>query len=113
PHATVEGERTFASSDFGQKDFVVTLKMPGAVDIGFGDGTIDGASTVTVMPPTLPVVSDIDVPAQASGVVAVTFKLLQAQSFPSDVKVEYSVGGGPFLPATEAPTGSGTRRLAA
>lgn len=110
-HATFAGARTFDEVDLGQKDFAVTLSAPGDFDLGVSDGTLAGSALVTVIPASMPIVSDISVPVEARGVVPVAFLLAQEQSLSADVKVEYSVGGGPFNPATPAPTSGGTQGL--
>lgn len=111
--ATMAGARTFSPGDQGELTFAVTLQMPGTFDLAVSDGSLSGSVEVTVMAASLPVVSDIVVPPEATGVVPVEFRLSQGQSFPVDVKIEYSLDGGAYLPATPARTSEGTRALRA
>lgn len=111
--ATMAGARTFTPGDQGELSFAVTLQTPGTFDLAVSDGSLSGSTEVTVMAASLPVVSDIVLPPDATGVVPVEFRLSQGQSFPVDVTVEYSLDGGVYLPATPTRASDGTRALRA
>ncbi|GIW70723.1 MAG: hypothetical protein KatS3mg102_0265 [Planctomycetota bacterium] len=76
---------------------------------GGGGSSGGGGSPPTNQPPVLVLIESP--PDPAVGTVALRYRLLDAESDPADLLVEYSLGGGPFLGASAAADSDGTAGL--